>query len=350
MRIVGGRYRIERVLGEGGQGTVFLARDTHLDRPVALKTVRLGQTDAAEACRCFLREGRLLAAVDHPAVARVLDCLVDGGEPWLVLEWVDGRTLETVAATHPGPLPLDLVLGWAAEIAEALDYLHTRRPPVLFLDLKPGNVMVDRSGRVKLVDFGIARRVGSTGPTTGLVGGLGTPGFAALEQYAGRAEPRSDVHALGATLHAVLHGVPPPDAAARAAGQERLGPGPEALRAMLALRPGDRPFPATAAVRALHAELRRPKAEAALRYCPYRDGRGPLGAGAAGLSFAVVYRGPETLARRAAHLAERDGLRAVALPEEVPAVGGPAGWVVLLRPGTTGREGTPAGQKPPYHG
>lgn len=350
MRIVGGRYRVERVLGEGGQGTVFLAHDLHLERAVALKTLRPGQGDPAEACRCFLREGRLLAAVDHPGLARVLDCLEEGGQPWLVMEWVDGRTLETVAATHPGPLPRDLVLGWAAEIAEALDYLHSRRPPLLFLDLKPGNIMVERSGRLKLVDFGIARRVGAAGPTTGLVGGLGTPGFAALEQYAGRAEPRSDVHALGATIHALLNGSPPPDAAARAAGQERLGAGPAALRSMLALRPEDRPFPATAAMRALATELRRPGTDPPLRYCPHRDGRGPVGASPANLAWAVAYQGPEPLARQAARLAERDGLRAVAVPGELRATGGPAPWIVLLRPRSTGREGASEGQNPSHHG
>lgn len=227
---------------------------------------------------------------------------------------------------------------------------------MLFLDLKPGNVMVDRAGRLKLIDFGIARRIGSHGSTTALVAGMGTPGYAALEQYAGRPEPRSDVHALGATIHALLDGAPPADAAARASGQERLGPGPEVLRSMLALRPEDRPFPAGAAVRALVAELRRPKASPGPHFCPYRDGRahaeGPAWSEAP-LS-AVAYRGPEPLARRAARLAERDGLRAVAVPAELPATGGPASWIVLLAPraaqASLGREGGSGGQRSSPYG
>ena len=236
--LLGGRYRVEGKLGSGGMGTVYRARDVRAQRSVAVKTC-----DAAEAD--LEREARLLAGLAHPNVVRVLDVLTHEGASLLVMELVEGQTLQERLDAAGSALPLGDVLSWAGEMCDALAYLHGHEPPIVFRDLKPSNLIIDVRGVLRLVDFGIARASGSR--TTTHLRGTGTDGFAPLEQYVGGTDAQSDIYALGATLYTLLRGVPPPPAPARALGEalpDIAGiPGPlqGAIRRMLALKREERP-------------------------------------------------------------------------------------------------------------
>lgn len=202
------RYRILGRVGQGGMGAVYQAEDIHLaGNTWAIKEMSdAALTDAAEraeALEAFRREARFLAALDHPNLPKVVDSFEDGGKQYLVMEFVDGQTLEEIAAAAGRPLPEDLVLALGEDLCRVLEYLHGQQPPIIFRDLKPANIMIDRAGMVKLIDFGIARLFtpGKSRDTTS----LGTRGYAAPEQYGkGQTDARSDIYALGATLHFLL--------------------------------------------------------------------------------------------------------------------------------------------------
>lgn len=212
--LLAGRYQVDRLLGEGAAGCVWLARDTReKGRVWAVKELDfsgLPPGERRELLDHFEREAALLMRLDHPALPRVTDRFSEGGHEYLVMERVEGPTLERIVEERGGPLAPEEILAWGLQICDVLDYLHGQVPPVIYRDLKPANVMLTVQGRIKLVDFGIARtaRPGRAGDTVA----YGTPGFAPPEQYAGRAEPRSDLYALGATLHRLLTGRPVGDA------------------------------------------------------------------------------------------------------------------------------------------
>jgi serine/threonine protein kinase len=199
-RVLVGRYRLERILGEGASGRVYLARDTReRGRVWAVKELDysgLPPDDFLEARQQFQREAELLKGLRHPSLPAVADHFQEGPRDYLVMERVEGPTLEGLLRS--GPLPEARVVNLGLALAETLHYLHHRRPPIIYRDLKPANVMVTLDGGVKLIDFGIARSVrpGRAGDTTA----YGTPGYAPPEQYQGRTVPASDVYALGMTL------------------------------------------------------------------------------------------------------------------------------------------------------
>ncbi len=202
-RVVAGRYRLERILGEGATGRVYLARDTKLRGAVwAVKEVdysALPIEEFEEARHTFAREAELLKGLRHRSLPQVVDHFTIDDRDYLVMERVEGPTLEGILCKRSVPLPQDRVVELGLGLSETLHYLHHRTPPVIYRDLKPANVMVTLDGEVKLIDFGIARsiRPSKAGDTTA----YGTPGFAPPEQYQGRSEPASDVYALGVTLH-----------------------------------------------------------------------------------------------------------------------------------------------------
>ena len=207
--ILQGRYNIQGTLGRGGMGAVYLAQDMRLgNRPVAVKEMipdpSASPVEQAQAQRQFQQEASMLASLDHPNVPRVSDHFTERGKHYLVMDYVDGDTLEEIMSRTPGFLPESQVLNWGSQLCDVLTYLHSRQPPVIFRDLKPVNVMVDSSGTVKLIDFGIAR-VFKPGKTTDTLK-MGTMGYAPPEQYAGKGQTdvRSDIYSLGATLHHLL--------------------------------------------------------------------------------------------------------------------------------------------------
>jgi serine/threonine protein kinase len=216
--ILEGRYVVEQLLGSGGSSEVYRARDSRLGKCVALKI-----SDAGDGL--LEREAHLLAALEHPAIVPATDFFEHGGWQCLVLQYVTGRDLQAVLDATIGYLaPLE-VLHWADQMCDVLAYLHARQPAVLVRDLKPANVMLEPDGRIRLIDFGISRRLVPGCRTTAHVQGYGTDGFAPVEQYGGGAtDARSDVYALGATLYALLTHVVPPVSVARLSGNAVLQP------------------------------------------------------------------------------------------------------------------------------
>jgi serine/threonine protein kinase len=209
-RIVAGRYRLVKKLGQGGMGRVWSAWDALLGREVALKELLLPQgmtDDEAEALReRALREARAIARLAHPNIVRFFDVVVDDGLPWIVMELVPAKSLHELVL-HDGPLPpervaqigLDLLAGLRAAHAEGL--LHR--------DVKPANVLVATNGRVVLTDFGLVSLAGDSGlTTTGIV--MGSPSYMAPEQALDEPiGPPSDLWSLGATLYLAVEGKPP---------------------------------------------------------------------------------------------------------------------------------------------
>ena len=208
-----GRYRLIVRIGQGGMGAVYKAADTQLDnRLVAIKEMSKAGVPAAqveEAEASFEREALLLSKLKHPNLPSIHEHFTENDRSYLVMDFIAGETLEHYLEQQNGkPLPMKQVIAWAEQLCDVLNYLHTRQPPIIFRDLKPGNVMVDEGGHVFLIDFGIARlfKPGQSRDTVA----LGSPGYAAPEQY-GKAQstPQSDLYSLGALLHHLLTGIDP---------------------------------------------------------------------------------------------------------------------------------------------
>lgn len=211
--ILAGRYIIVRLLGQGGMGAVYLASDTRIaGKAWAVKEMSdaalLDPAEKMAAIRAFQTEASLLAALDHPNIPKVVDYFNEAGKHYLAMDYVPGETLETLMQMHGAPFPEKQVAQWGAQLCDVLNYLHSRQPPVIFRDLKPGNVMLQPDGTLKLIDFGIARvfKPGRSVDTTV----IGTPGFAAPEQH-GRTQTdaRSDIYSLGVLLHHLATGYDP---------------------------------------------------------------------------------------------------------------------------------------------
>ncbi len=216
-----GRYRVERLLGQGGMGAVYQAWDLRLAQWVALKENAL---TAAEAQAQFEQEARVLARLRHPNLPRVIDHFItSAGVQYLVMDFVDGPNLAELVRARGRQAPADLN-AWLSQVCDALVYLHSQNPPVIHRDIKPQNIKLTADGRAILVDFGLSK-VGSGRERTA-TGALGiTPGFSPPEQYgAGRTDQRSDIYALAATLYAALTGETPPDSVQRAIQSIQLVP------------------------------------------------------------------------------------------------------------------------------
>ncbi len=204
--VLQGRYQIERLLGGGGMGMVYLAHDQRLaNRPCAIKEMVdhfIDQAQRIEANEYFAREADTLAQLKHQAIPAITDRFELANRHYLVMEYVEGRNLEEELAARGEPLPEGLVIDIARQLCDVLAYLHGLTPPIIYRDMKPSNVMLNSNGRVVLVDFGIARLFKAARKGTM----IGTLGFAPPEQYQGLVDPRSDIYSLGATLHYVLTG------------------------------------------------------------------------------------------------------------------------------------------------
>lgn len=210
--ILQGRYRIVRSIGGGGMGTVYLAEDAHLaGQHRALKEMlpdQLPVQDRSWAINAFRQEAQLLASLNHQGLVHVTDYFTEFGNWYLLMDYVPGQTLEDWLNQYPSGLPVNIALNYVQQICDVLGYLHQQNPPVVFRDLKPGNIMVTPQGEVKLIDFGIARffKPGQSHNTIN----LGTPGYASPEHGGkGQTDPRSDIYSLGVVLHQLLTGYDP---------------------------------------------------------------------------------------------------------------------------------------------
>ena len=212
--VVQQRYRVLAQVGQGGFGAVYRAADTKLgDRVVALKEMSqsgLSSQEATEATENFKREALLLANLTHPNLPRIHDHFYDQGHWYLVMDFIEGKTLEDYLDTAGGKLSVEQTLDMGIQLCNVLHYLHTRQPPIIFRDLKPANILLTPDGTPYLIDFGIARlfKPGQAKDTVA----FGSPGYAPPEQY-GKAQTtaRADIYSLGATLHQMLSGDDPSD-------------------------------------------------------------------------------------------------------------------------------------------
>ncbi len=208
-----GRYRIERWLGGGGGGNVYLAVHVYLKHQYAIKeiyeTPGMSAAERKGARQRFLQEAQLLASLSHANLPKVGDFFEENNRFYLIMDYIEGQTLKQILAAAPGMLDEKRAIGWGIQVCHVLEYLHSQHPPIIFRDLKPSNLMLTPEGQIKLIDFGIARRFapGKSGDTEN----LGTPGYAPREQYMGQTEPRSDIFALGATLYHLVTGEDPAD-------------------------------------------------------------------------------------------------------------------------------------------
>lgn len=298
-RCLGGRFALLDHLGAGGGASVVRARDRLFPgRPVAIKLLRSRDEDLRLR---FVQEAEILRMVDHPSIVRVYDRDVDGEDYYTVLELIEGSDLFQL--TRSGPLPWRRAVEIGIQIASALDVVH--RQGLIHRDVKPANIMLDASGRAKLIDFGVVRitsnyRVptGATQPRATEHGkALGTPGYLPLEAGLVTPNPSFDVFGLGATLYQLVTGKVPeeplqPLREARS-GCDAPGDLERVLFAALALEPEDRTQSADelgralAAVRAAHPESGAPTARIDGRY----ELIGLVGTGAKGEAYRAVHRG-----------------------------------------------------------
>ena len=199
----GSRYQVSRLLGQGGMGAVYQARDTELDRDVALKEIRPDLVDQPDVIARFKREIQLASDITHPNVLRVFDLSEANGKRFLTMQYVEGTTLST-RLRRQGVPEISEVVAIFGQLCAALAAAHEKG--VIHRDMKPGNVMIDRQGHVLVMDFGLATSLALSGLTqTGTV--LGTPHYMSPEQVSGQTvDSRTDVYALGVMLFQMLTG------------------------------------------------------------------------------------------------------------------------------------------------
>ncbi len=212
--VLNNRYEIVRKIGGGGMGAVYLANDKNLGG--VLRAVKemvqsyIEEEQQEKAINDFKRESMLLTSLEHSAIPTIYDYFFDDKEArfYLVMKYISGGDLSGKIRSAPeGRLDEKSVVEWGSQIADVLDYLHNRQPPIVYRDLKPANVMVDgNSGRVMLIDFGIARWVNKEEKG---VTAVGTMGYAPPELFSGNVEPRSDIYSLGSTMFHLMTGADP---------------------------------------------------------------------------------------------------------------------------------------------
>ncbi|OQY26284.1 MAG: protein kinase [Anaerolineaceae bacterium 4572_5.1] len=229
------RYRIRRVIGQGGMGRVYLADDLRLmGRLCALKSIfydpSLPEKVLEQTRAQFKQEATVLARLDHPNLPKVSDFFSVENRDYLVMDFVPGKDLRTLmmeAKNEDRFLSEREVLSWAGQIADALSYLHTQDPPVLHRDIKPSNLKLTPNKVIKLVDFGLVKVLASGEATVTVVQGHGSAFYTPLEQYGGdtgHTDARSDVYSFGATLYHLLSNNPPQEARDRFLESGRLKP------------------------------------------------------------------------------------------------------------------------------
>lgn len=205
------RYEILGVQGVGGMGAVYRARDLRFSSVTKIVAVKEMNNTAPDprvrriSLQNFEREANILASLSHPAIPKIFDYFSEANRSYLILEFVEGQTLESLIEERKQPFNPEEVVEWGLQVCDVLAYLHGHEPPVIFRDLKPGNLMVRTDGRLMVIDFGIAKLFehGQRGTM------IGTEGYSPPEQYRGVADPRGDLYALAATMHHLLSGRDP---------------------------------------------------------------------------------------------------------------------------------------------
>lgn len=206
--VIDGKYEILKEIGRGGMSIVYLAMDKRLNKQWAVKEIRKkgsGKNDEI-VVNSLLAEANLMKKLDHPALPRIVDIIDNGVTIYVVMDYIEGESLDKILNEY-GAQPEERVVGWAKQLSDALSYLHSQKPPIIYRDMKPANVMLKPEGNIKIIDFGIAREYKEQNLADTTV--LGTKGYAPPEQYSGQTDARSDIFALGMTMHHLLTGVDP---------------------------------------------------------------------------------------------------------------------------------------------
>ena len=209
-QVIDDKYEILKLIGQGGMSKVYLAMDKRLNKQWAIKEIEKRTRDKNNeiVIQSAIAEANMIKQLDHPAIVRIVDIIDNGNVIYIIEDYIEGEPLSTILE-NSGAQPQDMVVEWAIQLCEALEYLHTRKPPIIYRDMKPANVMLKPDGNVKVIDFGIAReyKEQSLADTVS----LGTKGYAAPEQFGGKGQTdaRTDVYCLGVTLYHLLTGQNP---------------------------------------------------------------------------------------------------------------------------------------------
>lgn len=208
--VIDGKYEILKEIGKGGMSVVYLAMDNRLNKQWAVKVLQrqgIGKNNEVIINK-VPDDTELMKRLDHPAIPRIVDIIDKEDDPqiYIVMDYVEGESLDKILDEF-GAQPQDLVIDWAKQICDTLSYLHSQKPPIIYRDMKPANIMLKPEGNIKLIDFGIAReyKEQSLADTTA----LGTRGYASPEHFGGRTDARSDIYTLGMTMHHLLTGADP---------------------------------------------------------------------------------------------------------------------------------------------
>ncbi len=208
------KYEILNKIKSGGMGSVYKARTKDSSDIYAVKELinfSMDETKQQEAIKRFKRESNILSELRHPNLPSVIDYFSIGGRYYLVMDFVEGQDLSTIASERGEEgLPEEEVVEWSIQICDVLEYLHSRTPQIIYRDMKPSNIMIRNSdNKAILIDFGIARTLQSTEDISITKTAIGTVGYMSPEQYRGKPEARSDIYSLGATMYHLLTGSPP---------------------------------------------------------------------------------------------------------------------------------------------
>jgi serine/threonine protein kinase len=261
--VLRGRYQVQRIIGQGGMGSIYLADDLRLEgRQCALKEVEHDRSLTSELLReardQFLREATILARLDHPNLPKVSDFFSIVNHDYLVMDYIPGKDLRAIiqeARQSGNFISEEDVLNWANQLASALAYLHDQDPQIVHRDIKPSNLKLTPGGLLKLVDFGLVKLLAPGEVTITIIQGQGTVLYTPLEQYGGdtgHTDVRSDIYAFAATLYHLLTNQPPVAAKERFLNPEIM-PSPRqvnssisprferAILAGMSLHPDERP-------------------------------------------------------------------------------------------------------------
>ena len=210
--VLDGKYEILKQIGKGGMSIVYLAMDKRLNKQWAVKEIRKtasGKNNEV-VVNSLLAEANLMKRLDHPALPRIVDIIDNGQTIYVIMDYIEGESLGKILKEY-GAQPQEQVLDWAKQLCDVLEYLHSQKPPIIYRDMKPDNVMLKPEGNLKVIDFGIAREYKEKNLADTTI--LGTRGYAPPEQHGSRqTDVRSDIYALGMTMHHLLTGADPRNA------------------------------------------------------------------------------------------------------------------------------------------
>jgi len=207
--VIDGKYEILKEIGSGGMSRVYLAMDKRLNKQWAVKEVDKQFVKNGEiAYQSLLVEANLMKKLDHPYLPRIVDIIERDEVLYIIMDYIEGEHLGAILDEY-GAQPQDSVIFWAKQLCEVLDYLHTRKPAIIYRDMKPANIMLRPDGNIKLIDFGVAREYKEQNLSDTI--SLGTRGYSSPEQNSGhgQTDPRTDVYCLGATLYHLVTGQNP---------------------------------------------------------------------------------------------------------------------------------------------